>query len=105
VETFRSRPRLFLDCNVITGGISAERELDKAVMSMFAASICRLVLADVVRREVEPNLLRYVTQSVEPTSSRLLRDYDRLLKLTRPEIVPPPAEEEVLSGAPLTPRS
>lgn len=40
------RARLFLDSNVLTGGIVARRGLDRAVLSLCAARICRLVLAE-----------------------------------------------------------
>jgi hypothetical protein len=45
--------RLFLDSNVVTGGIVSEWGLDKAVLSLCAARICRMVLAEYVREEVE----------------------------------------------------
>ena len=45
--------RLFLDSNVLTGGIVAPWGLDKAVLSLCAARIGRLVLAEAVREEVE----------------------------------------------------
>jgi hypothetical protein len=52
------RVRLFLDSNVLlTAGIVSTWGLDKAVLSLCAARICRLVLADAVREEVENNLL------------------------------------------------
>ena len=51
------RLRLFLDSNVLTGGIVSPWGLDKAVLSLCAAKICRLVLAEAVREEVEENLL------------------------------------------------
>ena len=55
----RQRPlRLFLDSNVVTGGIVSEWGLDKAVLSLCAARICRMVLAEYVRVEVEENLLK-----------------------------------------------
>jgi hypothetical protein len=38
--------QLFLDSNVLTGGIVAPWGLDKAVLSLCAARICRLVLAE-----------------------------------------------------------
>ena len=48
--------RLFLDSNVLTGGLVAPWGLDKAVLSLCAARICRLVLAEIVRQEVEDML-------------------------------------------------
>jgi hypothetical protein len=45
------------DSNVLTAGILSTWGLDKAVLSLCAARICRLVLAEAVREEVEENLL------------------------------------------------
>jgi hypothetical protein len=49
--------RLFLDSNVLTGGIVSRWGLDKAALSLCAARLCKLVLTEVVRDEVEENLL------------------------------------------------
>jgi len=49
------RVRLFLDSNVLTAGIVSAWRLDKAVLSLCASRICRLVLAEAVREEVEEN--------------------------------------------------
>lgn len=87
--------RLFLDSNVLTGGIIAEWGLDKAVLSLCASRICRMVLAEVVRREVEHNLVgRALTFSSEE-ADRVLAAYVKLIKLAHPEIVPPPTAAEV----------
>ena len=45
--------RLFLDSNVLLGGMVAEWGLDKAVLSLCAAKITRLVLAEAIRDEIE----------------------------------------------------
>jgi len=37
---------LFLDSNVLTGGIVSPWGLDKATLSLCAAKVCRLVLAE-----------------------------------------------------------
>jgi hypothetical protein len=92
------RVRLFLDSNVLTAGIVAPWGLDKAVLSLCAARVCRLVLAAAVRDEVEENLLLHVARLGRPDAARIWRDYDRLLALTDPEIVPYPTEEEVKSA-------
>jgi predicted nucleic acid-binding protein len=81
------RVRLFLDSNVLTAGILSTWGLDKAVLSLCAARICRLVLAEAVREEVEENLL-----------TRVLEDFTRLIALTRPEIVPYPSAAEVVAS-------
>lgn len=90
-----SRLRLFLDSNVLTGGILAPWGLDKAVLSLCAARICRMVLAEVVRQEVETNLLLRATAFGDEAARRLVDSYLKLVSLARPEIVPPPAEVEV----------
>lgn len=51
------RIRLFLDSNLLMGGIVSSWSLDKATLSLCAAKVCKLVLAEVVRDEVEENLL------------------------------------------------
>lgn len=91
----RGRARLFLDSNVLTAGIVAPWGLDKAVLSLCAARVCRLVLAAAVREEVEENLLVHVNRLDERAARRLLTDYDRLLELLKPEPVPFPAEAEI----------
>jgi predicted nucleic acid-binding protein len=90
--------RLFLDSNVLTGGIVSRWGLDKAVLSLCAARICRLVLAEAVRDEVEENLLIHVADLDTSTANRILREYDQLIKLTKPELVPYPEEAEVASS-------
>lgn len=92
------RARLFLDSNVLTGGIVARWGLDRAVLSLCAARICRLVLATAVRDEVEENLLLHAAKLDAETSKQILDDYTGLIKLTRPEIVPYPPEEDVMSS-------
>ena len=84
--TNRRRIRLFLDSNVITGGLIAPWGLDKAVLSLCAARVCRLVLAEVVRDEVEENLLWHASRSAS-LDLDLVDNYNRLIKLTNPEVV------------------
>jgi len=96
--TSARRIRLFLDSNVLTGGIVAPWGLDKAVLSLCAANVCKLVLADAVRDEVEANLLLHAEKLPRAGAQELLRDFDRLLKLTRAERVPYPAASLVLSS-------
>ena len=90
--------RLFLDSNVLTGGIVARWGLDRAVLSLCAARICRMVLAEAVRREVEENLLLHAAELQSEEADTLLDDYTTLIRLTRPEIVPYPAASEVLAS-------
>ena len=89
------RLRLFLDSNVLTGGILAPWGLDKAVLSLCAARICRMVLAEVVRQEVEINLLSRASSFGEKEARRVVDHYVELTRLARPEIVPPPSAAEV----------
>src|SRR5258707_7593746 len=88
--TSRRRIRLFLDSNVLTGGIVSPWGLDKATLSLCAAKVCKLVLAAVVRDEVEENLLLHAERLPAIDADQLIEDYRRLIKLTNPEIVPYP---------------
>lgn len=87
--------RLFLDSNVVTGGIVSEWGLDKAVLSLCAARICRMVLAEYVREEVEENLLKRAGELSLADADQVIDDYSKLLKLARPEIIPLPLAREV----------
>jgi hypothetical protein len=92
------RLRLFLDSNVLTGGILAQWGLDKAVLSLCAARICRMVLAEYVREEVEENLLTRGAQLSPAAAEQVIEDYDKLLKLARPEVIPLPLAQEVANS-------
>jgi hypothetical protein len=83
---------------VLTGGIVARWGLDRAVLSLCAARICRMVLAEAVRREVEENLLLHAAELQSEEAETLLDDYTTLIRLARPEIVPYPAASEVLAS-------
>jgi hypothetical protein len=72
--------------------------LDKAVLSLCAAKVCRLVLAEVVRDEVEENLLLHAERLPVLDAEQLVEDYRRLIRLTSPEIVPYPSKSAVLSN-------
>ncbi len=87
--------RLFLDSNVLTGGILASWGLDKAILSLCASRICRMVLAEVVMDEVEANLILHASALSPGESDQVLKDYDRLIKLARPIRIPAPSIEEV----------
>lgn len=88
--TSGARIRLFLDSNVITGGIVAPWGLDKAVLSLCAAGISRLVFAEVVRDEVDANILTHAERLPSPAAQELLAVYNKLLDLCEPEIVASP---------------
>ena len=92
------RARLFLDSNVLTGGLVSRWGLDRAVLSLCAARICKLVLAEAVRDEVEENLLIHIAGLDPATADQILEDYDGLIKLTRPELVPYPSATEISSN-------
>jgi predicted nucleic acid-binding protein len=94
----RRRIRLFLDSNVLTGGILSPWGLDKATLSLCAARLCTLVLAEVVRDEVEENLLLHAERLPSLDADKLLEHYRRLIKLTNPEAVPYPEESLVRSS-------
>ena len=96
--TGQRKIRLFLDSNVLTGGIVSPWGLDKATLSLCAASVCRLVLAEVVRDEVEENLLLHAQLRPALDADQLIEDYRRLIKLTNPEFVPYPDEDLVRSS-------
>lgn len=84
------RIRLFLDSNVLTGGILSKWGLGKAALSLCASRLCRLVLAEVVRDEVEQNLLLQAERLANLEADELVEQYQRLIKLTSPEMVPYP---------------
>jgi predicted nucleic acid-binding protein len=86
------RIRLFLDSNVLTGGILSKWGLDKAALSLCASRLCRLVLAEIVRDEVEKNLLLHAEGLPALEADELVGQYQRLVKLTNPEMVPYPDE-------------
>ena len=96
--TSQRRVRLFLDSNVLTGGIVSPWGLDKATLSVCAARLCKLVLAQVVRDEVEENLLLHAGRLRPLEGDELIEHYRRLVKLTDPEMVPYPAAALVRSS-------
>lgn len=61
--------------------------LDKAALSLCAARLCKLVLAEVVRDEVEENLLLHAERLPSLEADELIEHYRRLVKLTDPEVV------------------
>jgi predicted nucleic acid-binding protein len=81
-----ARPRLFLDSNVIVGGIVARWGLDKAILSICAARICRLVLADAVRDEVERNLARHALR-LSNDKTAFAEAFAEFLRKSAPEVI------------------
>jgi predicted nucleic acid-binding protein len=96
--TGKRRIRLFLDSNVLTGGIVAAWGLDKATLSLCAANLCRLVLAEVVRDELEENLLLHAERLPSLDADLLIESYHRFINLSDPEVVPYPGKQLVRSG-------
>jgi predicted nucleic acid-binding protein len=96
--TGQHRIRLFLDSNVLTGGIVSPWGLDKATLSLCAARVCRLVLAEVVRDEVEENLLLHAERLSSLDADHVIEDYRRLIRLTNPEVIPYPDRDLVRSS-------
>jgi hypothetical protein len=92
------RVRIFLDSNVLTAGIVSTWGLDKAVLSLCAARICRLVLAEAVCEEVKENLLLRLGGIESGEVNRMLDQYVRLIALMKPEVVPFPRQAEVRAG-------
>ena len=72
--------------------------LDKAVLSLCAARVCRLVLAEAVRNEVETNLLLHSSALSKTESNALLEDYGELIRLTSPQVVPYPENSAVMAS-------
>jgi predicted nucleic acid-binding protein len=96
--TAPQRIRLFLDSNVLTGGIVSPWGLDKAVLSLCASRVCKLVLAEAVRDEVEANLLLHAARLPATQADQLIGQYRRLIKSVHPETVPYPRKEAVLAN-------
>jgi len=95
----RKKPlRLFLDSNVLTGVILSDWELDRAVLSLCAARICRMVSAEYMREEVENNLLTRAAAFSPGEADQLIEDYASLVKQARPEIVPLPSARDVAAS-------
>lgn len=90
-----SKPRLFLDSNVITDGLVSRFGQSKAILSLCAAKTCRLVLADLVHREIRSNLQNLTKRFGEEGVTVLTTDFERFLSLSRPIVVPPTSEERV----------
>jgi predicted nucleic acid-binding protein len=92
----RHRIRLFLDSNVLVAGIVSPRGLDKAVLSMCAARLCQLMLAEVVRDEVEESLRFHATKRLESGAAvELIESYRKLIELMHPELVKHPLAARV----------
>jgi len=69
--------------------------LDKAVLSLSSARICRLVLAEAVRMEVERNLSLHAARLALGEPQKPIEGYRRFIQLSDPEMVPLPELEAV----------
>jgi hypothetical protein len=80
---------------VLTSGIVSEWGPDKGILSLCAAKICRLVLAEAVREEVEENLLLHAQRLSSLEADELIENYRGLIQLTRPELIPYPDADSI----------
>ncbi len=92
-EKAEGRARIFIDSNVLIKGIVSVWGADRAVLIMAASGVFRLVLADVVKLEVEKVFKEKINQG--ELRKELLAQYGKLLKLIKPEPVPLPGVEEI----------
>ena len=90
--------RLFTDSNVVIGAMVSRWGLDKAIISLCAARVCKLVLSEPVRDEVEENLRIHTRGLEQNEAERLIADYSKVLRLTRPESVPYPDQSDIIAG-------
>jgi predicted nucleic acid-binding protein len=88
--------RLYLDSNVWLDGLLSRWGVSKATLIICASGVCRLVTSQYVLDEVETALLRAAQAMPNAEAAQLLRDYDRFLSLTHPEIAPAATAQEVL---------
>jgi predicted nucleic acid-binding protein len=91
----RPATRLFLDSNVLTRGIISPWSFDHALLKLCASRIHKMVLAEIVKLEVENNLLSLIYKAGSQFSDIILSDYDRFIKEAAPEIIPAPSASEV----------
>jgi len=84
----RFAPKLLTDSNVITDGLVSRFGQSKAVLALCAAKTCRLVLPEIVRMEVEHNLLKFIDRFGEKQTKSLIADFEGFIRLARPIRVP-----------------
>ena len=93
-----SKIRLFLDTNVLTAGLVSPWGLDKAVLSICAARVCKLLLAEVVQCELEENILLHADRRSIAEADKLIETYRGFIRLAKPELVAHPADALVRSN-------
>ncbi len=81
-------PRLLVDSNVLTDGLDSRFGQSKAILAVCAAKTCRLVLPEIVRTEVEHNLLNFIERFGEKQTNALIADYQGFIRLAKPLHVP-----------------
>ena len=90
---------LFLDSNILLEGMRSRWGLSKAVLSLCAARIHQLVLAQHVITEVERALLEVLRGEPVEEANELLADYFTFIDKARPVIVPLAATQEITAAA------
>ena len=88
-------PRVFVDSNVLLDGLISSWSASRAILILSVRKVFKIVLAENVIKEVEENLLELLGENPEQ-GKRLVNDYDKLIKLLKPEIVPLTTKEEVI---------
>ncbi|MCP9494704.1 MAG: hypothetical protein MSG64_09640 [Pyrinomonadaceae bacterium MAG19_C2-C3] len=89
--------RLFLDSGVVLKSIFGDYGFSKSIFALCAVRIHQLVLAEVVRQEIENNLLQAFYKG--GNSDKVLSDFDTFLRKARPEVIAPPSVHEALQAA------
>ena len=89
---------LFLDSNILLEGMRSRWGLSKAVLSLCAARIHQLVLAQHVITEVERALIE-VLRSEREEADELLADYFTFIDKARPVILPLAATQEITAAS------
>jgi len=90
---------LFLDSNILLEGMRSRWGLSKAVLSLCAARIHRLVLAQHVITEVEGALLEVVGGEPAEEADELLADYFTFIDKAQPVVVSLATIEEITAAA------
>ncbi len=91
--------RLFLDSNVLIDGLVSKWGVSRSVLSLCAAKVHKLILAQYVIHEVEENLLLIAESLNKQEATILLSDYDYFIRLSRPQILALPSEFEIRAAS------
>ena len=95
--TVQRRIRLFLNSNVVTGGIVSSWGLEKGTLSLRAAKVCRVDLAGARRDVVEATLRVPAARPPGLEADQRIEAYRRRITLTNHHWVP--ARHTAWSGA------